>query len=121
MCLVVLFSLQECFRQNFITGRKLIAVNAQSMPHIGITKFEHISVSDNDGCYRSLLPSIIMSGSCGDESRGGNNTNPIHSNKIKCSFRAKALFNICMCIIYKLKKHISLLITSKCRKSDFTS
>ncbi|XP_029453513.1 sterile alpha motif domain-containing protein 15 isoform X2 [Rhinatrema bivittatum] len=33
---------QDCFLENFITGRKLIFVNCSSLPQMGITNFEHM-------------------------------------------------------------------------------
>ena len=36
---------QLCFSDNLINGRKLITLDASSMPRTGITDFEHIKVS----------------------------------------------------------------------------
>ncbi|XP_042323972.1 sterile alpha motif domain-containing protein 15 isoform X3 [Sceloporus undulatus] len=33
---------EECFTENFISGRKLIHVNCSNLPQIGITDFEHM-------------------------------------------------------------------------------
>ena len=33
---------QECFIQNYIDGRKLICIDASSLPKIGVTDFKHI-------------------------------------------------------------------------------
>ncbi|XP_046343792.1 sterile alpha motif domain-containing protein 15-like [Haliotis rufescens] len=33
---------KECFRRNFINGRKLICVHASSLPRMGVLKFEDI-------------------------------------------------------------------------------
>ncbi|XP_061174173.1 sterile alpha motif domain-containing protein 15-like [Saccostrea echinata] len=33
---------KRCFLENFITGRKLIAIDASSLPKMGIHDFEHI-------------------------------------------------------------------------------
>lgn len=35
---------QDCFVSNFINGRRLLLIDASSMPRIGITDFEHIKV-----------------------------------------------------------------------------
>lgn len=40
---------QACFRENLINGRKLITVDASSLPRMGVTDFEHIKV-----CVQSI-------------------------------------------------------------------
>lgn len=42
--LTVFDCLQACFKDNLINGRKLITVDASSLPRMGITDFEHIKV-----------------------------------------------------------------------------
>ena len=35
---------QGCFTENFVNGRKLILMDANSLPRIGIQDFDHIKV-----------------------------------------------------------------------------
>ena len=42
--LTILDCSQACFKDNLINGRKLITVDASSLPRMGITDFEHIKV-----------------------------------------------------------------------------
>lgn len=37
---------EQCFVSNFIDGRKMINIDASSLPKLGVTNFEHIAVSD---------------------------------------------------------------------------
>jgi len=39
------FVCQECFASNFVTGRRLIIIDASTLPKLGITDFMHIKVS----------------------------------------------------------------------------
>ena len=38
--------LQDCFRENHISGRKLIWMDASHLPNIGVTDFQHIKVGN---------------------------------------------------------------------------
>ncbi|XP_060722456.1 sterile alpha motif domain-containing protein 15-like [Tachysurus vachellii] len=42
-----------CFTENFITGKKLIYVNCNYLPRLGITDFEHMKAIS--ACVRELL------------------------------------------------------------------
>jgi len=35
---------QDCFIDNYITGRRLILVDASTLPQLGITNIDHIKV-----------------------------------------------------------------------------
>jgi len=65
MLLMFIISLQECFKQNVIDGRKLILIEASAFPNIGITDFEHIKVkltksSFIKGCFVFILIHKIL-------------------------------------------------------------
>ena len=42
--LYFLHCLQACFKDNLVNGRKLINVDASSLPRLGVNDFEHIKV-----------------------------------------------------------------------------
>lgn len=47
------FMFQACFRENFISGSKLIYMDASHLPKIGVTDFQHIKVkADSGSCTR---------------------------------------------------------------------
>merc|ERR1712117_80156 len=39
---------EQCFRDNFIDGRKLISVTGSTLPKLGIQDYEHIKTISND-------------------------------------------------------------------------
>ena len=42
-----IYNFQECFQNNFVSGKKLIHMTASNLPRIGITDFDHIKVGKN--------------------------------------------------------------------------
>ncbi|KAL5012304.1 hypothetical protein ScPMuIL_010855 [Solemya velum] len=49
----ILTNYKECFLHNFITGRKLIAIDASALPKIGVYDFQDILALTR--CIRDLL------------------------------------------------------------------
>merc|ERR1712159_98077 len=44
---------EQCFRSNFVDGRKLILIDGSTLPNLGIQDFEHIKIISSD--IKSIL------------------------------------------------------------------